>query len=709
MSGVLFFCLRNITYIVFVLLVMRYQLFIMYSGGFMKRFLLFSFMFLLVVSISTFVFGQDNEDGDEKSSEPAVYTLGEILVKDTAEKPGVTSVVKKEDVEKSSKNDLVNVISENVPSFYTANNRIMGFGVADSGAATMSIRGIGVSGWSPQTGSGPTTGVPILINGMDVTMMINNHPVADIFSMKNIEKIEVLHGPQPVLYGSSAMGGIINVITKRRSKEGYETNMSASYGSYNTKDDHVSHYGKFGNFDYGVSYNFRYTDGHRDQEINGTTFTSEYMSNNGSSHFGYEFNKHWYVGLDSYIMKMDIHDPGAEGETSDELEVFDITRGGTVLQIGNTFNKVEGSLQLYGNWGRHLSTQPAYGDRDKYESYDSMYGAKLKETITPLDGTNITLGAEGRRYGGKSYDNVTGDDYTDDRYIKEGSGFGLVEQALFDRFFIISGGGRYTHNSEYGGYSAWQGGAIVNPFDTTKIHFQAARGFKVPDIVQYYNKWTSNDTTIKESDTDLKPETYTSYEIGVEQRIYDIIVFSITGYRIYSKNKFIKEIVGFNMDGGITEWSNADDFNYNGLESSFAISPIKIFKLSAGYSYIDHEYKNKILPYVPKHKFLSGATITVGRLMFNLNSQYVKDIYANEEEKTFGFGTVEHKKLDDYFVINAKITYTFHENYKLFANFNNITDMEYATYAIYKFPPDNKFLEYPMPGFHMLAGVSATF
>ena len=691
----------------------------MYSEVPMKRILLLLFTCFLIIGLSSAVFGQDNEDRDEDSNEPAVYTLGEILVKDTAEKPGVTSIVKKEDVEKSSKNDLINVISENVPSFYTANNRIMGFGVADSGAATMSIRGIGVSGWSPQTGSGPTTGVPILINGMDVTMMINNHPVADIFSMKNIEKIEVLHGPQPVLYGSSAMGGIINVITKRRSKEGYDTNVSASYGSYNTTDDHVSHYGKIGNFDYGVTYNFRYSDGHRDQEINGTTFTSEYMSNNGTAHFGYEFNKHWYVGLDSYAMKMEIHDPGAEGETSDELEVFDITRGGTVLQIGNTFNKVEGSLQLYGNWGRHLSTQPAYDDRDKYESYDSMYGAKLKETITPLDGTNITLGAEGRRYGGKSYDNVTGDDYTDDKYIKEGSGFGLLEQAFFDRFFIVSGGGRYTYNSEYGGYHAWQGGAIVNPFETTKIHLQAARGFKVPDIIQYYNKWWSGDTTIKESDTDLKPETYTSYEIGIEQNIKDIITASVTGYRIYSKNKFVKYI-----QMGSTYWDNADDFNYNGIEASLIFKPINELKFNTGYSYIDNEQNGKTLPYVPNHKLLTGATVTIAGLMINVNTEYVKDIYANEEEKSLVYMgtayTVEHKRLDDYFVLNAKITYVFLEKYKLFANFNNITDTDYATFSIYKgpdssgfgqplYPETNKFYEYPMPGFHMLAGVSATF
>lgn len=213
----------------------------------------------------------------------------------------------------------------------------MGFGVADSGSAQMSIRGIGNSGWSPQTGGGPTTGIPILINGMDTSMMINNHPVADIFSMKNIRRVEVLYGPQPVLYGSSAMGGIINVITERMSIEGYETVLSASYGSYNSTDDYVSHMGKIGNFDYAGSYNFRFTEGHRDQTIHGTKFTSEYRSHNGTVHGGYEFNKNWYLALDAYLMNQVINDPGGKGAEAEKLEVFNITRGGAVVSLGNTF------------------------------------------------------------------------------------------------------------------------------------------------------------------------------------------------------------------------------------------------------------------------------------------------------------------------------------------------------------------------------------
>src|SRR6056297_1106046 len=101
----------------------------MFSGGFMKRILLFLFMFLLVVSFIGSVFGQDSEGEDEKS-EPKVFRLGDILVKDKREYTGKATIVDGKSVEQSTSTDLVNLINQKVPSFYTGNNRVMGFGVA---------------------------------------------------------------------------------------------------------------------------------------------------------------------------------------------------------------------------------------------------------------------------------------------------------------------------------------------------------------------------------------------------------------------------------------------------------------------------------------------------------------------------------------------------------------------------------------------------
>lgn len=668
-----------------------------------------------VLLILIYIFSLSLLYAQEKSSEGSepVYNLGEVIVTDEYKSRGQSSEIKADELEKSTSTDLINLVKEKVPSFYTSNNRLMGFGVADSGSAQMSIRGIGNSGWSPQTGGGPTTGIPILINGMDTSMMINNHPVADIFSMKNIRRVEVLYGPQPVLYGSSAMGGIINVITERMSTEGYETVLSASYGSYNSTDDYVSHMGKIGNFDYAGSYNFRFTEGHRDQIISGTNgdtkFTSKYRSHNGTVHTGYEFNKNWYLALDSYIMNQVINDPGGKGVEAEKLEAFDITRGGAVVSLGNNFKTIKGSLQLYLNEGKHVSKLPADNDRKKYHSRDSMYGVKLRQDINITNTTLLTAGGEYRYYGGESEDltkakGAKDRKYTDDEFINEMSLFALLNQRFFE-IFTASGGARYTWSSEFGSYYSWQGGLSAEPSDNTRVYASAARGFKLPDIIQYYNKWMEGDKNLNETGIDLDPETYTVYEIGVEQKLFSITEVSLTGYRVYSKNKFTKEVVGM----GITNWKNADDFNYNGIETTLKLTPLDWLAFTGGYSFIDNKQNGKSLPYVPKHRILSSASVDYMGFYAGLFGEYVREIYANEEERTVGPATVEKKKLDNHFVLNAKIAYSFLERYRVFANLNNLTNNKYIGYASYATPPENKFYDYPVPGFNLMAGITAYF
>lgn len=663
-----------------------------------------------VLLILIYIFSLSLLYAQEKSSEGSepVYNLGEVIVTDEYKSRGQSSEIKADELEKSTSTDLINLVKEKVPSFYTSNNRLMGFGVADSGSAQMSIRGIGNSGWSPQTGGGPTTGIPILINGMDTSMMINNHPVADIFSMKNIRRVEVLYGPQPVLYGSSAMGGIINVITERMSIEGYETVLSASYGSYNSTDDYVSHMGKIGNFDYAGSYNFRFTEGHRDQTIHGTKFTSEYRSHNGTVHGGYEFNKNWYLALDAYLMNQVINDPGGKGAEAEKLEVFNITRGGAVVSLGNTFKNLKGTLQLYFNRGEHESELPSNNNAKKYDSTDSMYGAKLRQDIKITDSTILTSGAEFRYYGGDAKDAISGDKYTDDAYIKEGSIFALLSQRFLE-IFSASAGARYTRSSEFGNYYSWQGNASAMPGDSTRIFTGAARGFKLPDIIQYYNKWNGEpgdifgDMTLNETGIDLDPETYTVYEIGIEQGIFNIAEIGVTGYRVYSKNKFIKEIVAPQT----TNWKNADDFNYNGIETTLKLTPLDWLAFTGGYSFIDNKQNGKSLPYVPKHRILSSASVDYMGFYAGLFGEYVREIYANEEERTVGPATVEKKKLDNHFILNAKIAYSFLERYRVFANLNNLTNNKYIGYASFEAP--NKFYDYPVPGFNFMVGITAYF
>lgn len=644
----------------------------------MKRLVL---CFVAILLLSMPVFAQEGEN---------VIQLDDVIVSDTVLYPGAYYSISGSTVKDSVNTDLISVIKSQVPSLYTGSNRVMGYGVARSGAATISIRGIGRSGW------GPTTGIPILYNGMDTTMGIMGHPVADIMTMKNVERIEVLIGPQPVLFGSSAMGGVINVITKKQKEDGFTTELQGSYGTWNTTEDYLYHMGKFGNIDYSVGYQFQKTDGDWKQTINGKTYTSEFMQHNGTVHVGYTLSKNWYASVDSYGMKQDINDPGPEGigalsggpltNQLNLLEEFDITRGGVVAKLAHDYGTYSGSLQAEGNFGRHESTQESTGD-DKFYSSDSSYAVRLKEVAKLWQGNTLTAGAEWRRYGGTAKDRSSGTYYLDDKFMYDTSVYVLMDQNLFKDVLSINGGARYSYNSEYGDYTAWQAGAAVRPLEKTKMYTNVAKGFKFPDIRQVYLQGMFPAIN---PNPDLKPETYTSAEIGLEQQIIEKINIHVAGYRIWSKDKFVYE----------TQWINAPDFNYNGAEASVTVQAFTWLAFNAGYSYIDNEQDDTYLPYVPKHKANAGLTVSYKGFKAGIDGEYVKGLYADKDGV---------KEFDSYLVANASLSYTILEKYTAFVNFYNITDKDYATFAVLVPPLGNSYCEYPMPGFHFLAGLKATF
>jgi len=625
-------------------------------------------------------FSQEKSDEEKK----AEYTYREIVVKEKREQANTVSIITDEEVKKSTKTDLIGVVNENVPSFYTGNRGVMGYGVASSQSAKMTIRGMGLSSW------GPTTGFPILFNGIDTTATVWSHPVADIFSMKNIERIEVFHGPQPVLFGSTALAGAINVVTKRQEKDGYQTTLSASYGSFNTTDDYIHHMGKIGILDYGVSYNYMWTDGHREEEIDGKEYTSQYRSNNGTARLGLQMGENFYASLTGYVMDMNIHDPGPENRATDaeDLEIFDILRSGVSVSIHNSFKILEGYIQAYSNQGTHEATNPVTSEK-WYKHVDSARLVKIQETLQKvIPGNRLTVGYEYKKYGGEI--EKTSGTLMDEEYLTDNSAYGLMEQQL--GFIILSGGARYTDNSEYGGYTAYQGGIIVNPTKTTKIYTSAAKGFTIPGIRYRYNP--NSPGGFIDENTDLEPEINIVYEAGIEQMILEVLTVELIGYRVHAENK----IVPVFPPPPPAKFDNLeDDIEYDGMEASLKLS-FKNAGLRASYSYIDHEYddedgEKQILSYVPKHKAVFGGYVEFWRLSVSVNGEYVKTIWHDYSAD---------EKLDDYLVFNAKIAFSIFEGVEAFVNLNNITDQDYATFI-------RDGGEYTMPGFHVLGGASATF
>lgn len=165
------------------------------------------FLFGSLLSISGMA-----QPGKDSTQVKRNYTIDEVVVTGTRNEtdirhlPMTISVVGRQQIEKRYEPSLLPLLTEQVPGFFTTSRGIMGYGVSTGAAGGMSLRGIGGS---------PTAGLLVLIDGHPQYMGLMGHPIADAYQSMLTEKVEVLRGPASVLYGSNAMGGVINITRVR--------------------------------------------------------------------------------------------------------------------------------------------------------------------------------------------------------------------------------------------------------------------------------------------------------------------------------------------------------------------------------------------------------------------------------------------------------------------------------------------------------------
>jgi len=185
-------------------------------------------LLLLSILISSILFSQEiihSILNDTVNLDEVVIT-GSTTKVNRANIPMAVSVVNNLQIASSSESNVLPILNGRVPGLFVTERGVMGFGVATNAAGQISIRGIGGS---------PTTRVLMLIDGHPQYMGLFGHPLPDAYVASDVERVEVIRGPASILYGSNAMGGVINIITKKQSSEGLHANGHLMYGSYNTQ------------------------------------------------------------------------------------------------------------------------------------------------------------------------------------------------------------------------------------------------------------------------------------------------------------------------------------------------------------------------------------------------------------------------------------------------------------------------------------------
>jgi outer membrane cobalamin receptor len=274
-------------------------------------------IFLPFLLIYTFFYSTILAQREATSSGDAIQDsilLDEVLVTGTktavnrTNVPLSVSIVTQKQIEESSESALLPVLSEQVPGVFVTERGITGFGVSKGSAGSINIRGIG---------GDPNTEVLVLLNGNPQFMGIMGHPLPDAYIASDVQKVEIIRGPASTLYGTNAMGGVINIITKEQRENGFDANSHLMYGSYNTQKYMVNGGYKIDGFNFFASFNHDQTDGHRD--------SSDFKINNGYVKLGYTLNPNLNINADFSLANFKDTDPGPEGGYAGYA--IDITRG----------------------------------------------------------------------------------------------------------------------------------------------------------------------------------------------------------------------------------------------------------------------------------------------------------------------------------------------------------------------------------------------
>ena len=583
---------------------------------------------------------------DTISLEEVVVTGSKTLVnRDNI--PLTVSVVSREKIENSSESALLPVLSEQVPGLFVTERGITGFGVATGSAGQISLRGIGGS---------PNTQVLILLNGNPQFMGIMGHPLPDAYIASDIERVEIIHGPASTLYGTNAMGGVINIITKEQKEDGFRANARMMVGSFNTQKYMLNGGFRKKGFSVFASFDHDRTDGHRD--------SSDFRISNGYLRTGYGISEHFRVNGDLSLAHFDATDPGPEGFPAGSS--YDITRGIGAVVLDNEFSRTSGSLRFFYNFGDHDIS-------DGFHSKDRNWGIVLYQSLGLFKGNTITLGIDYKKYGGIAENllaiNGTGILFADTT-VWEMAGYGFIQQELFGRL-TLNAGFRMEHNSVTGDEPVPTGGIAWRPGPTTTLKGSVAKGFRSPTIRELY-MWDP-------ANTGLKPERMMNYEVSILQRVFasrlslELALFHVNG------DNLIQTIMG--PEGPKNE--NSGSFSNTGVEFSGSFRPSGAIDLTANYSYTS--MKEPVTAFPGQKLFISGTWHWKG-LAVNLSLQHIHDLYTR---------TTPEPDLTSYTLLNSRVSYRFSRYLDLFVKGENLTDRKYYIN-----------FGYPMPGIIVLGGVN---
>lgn len=509
-------------------------------------------------------------------------------------------------------------------------------------------------------------------------------------SLNNIERIEILKGSQSTLYGSDAIAGVINIITRKAGPGKVNGSLSASYGSYETFKGAGSVNGRTGKLDYNAAASFHNTAGINEAENRANLSVTDrdgFKQKNVQFSFGIHPNEK--INIQPFFRYNDSRGDIDQGAFTDELD-YTYVQKSWQAGIRNQFKIGKSELNLLYSYNSidRLYIDDSTESRNGFDTWsegkykgnehfaDAYITTPISMNIKLTAGIDLRSSQSDQHYSSIGFFGPYKTDYSNDSLNQRQTGIYAALNYTGNAGFSMEAGGRLNIHSEYGNYGVFN----LNPSylinKKWKLFANLSSAYRTPSLYQLYSEYGNKE---------LKPEAAISAE---------------GGFQYYAtNNKLSGRLVGFlrnvkNVHFFFTDpltfrstYINQDKQKDHGLEAELSYQLTKKISIKAFYTYVTGEITTKKGLKDTTYNNLLRRPKSSGGII--LSAQFKKNFFASTQLQFVGkradayfdnmiFTTV-NTTLDDYFLWDVYAEYGFIKNkLKVFANLRNITSSKYT-------------------------------
>ncbi len=453
--------------------------------------------------------------------------------------------------------------------------------------------------------------------------------IEDMYIPSNISRVEVLKGTGSSLYGSRAIGGVINILPGK-SSQGIHGELSTEYGG--KKQFTVKGGVSYGAGDFYINLNPTYvwSEGTTKEGVDDTQF---YKNLGLSAMMGYDFGK-IQVDLATLNYKTDL----GLGTTPNLDAALKLVPGGDPVDdkhreglLSTTGLKV--AHRVFDNWdyelkGSYTNTDRHYfwgansNNKSYFDGEDFIFD--MQHNVAVNDFILLSLGADHQiqklvdksptdAKGPDGFPNTGDEDWTvhvHDVKYHTSDVYGLLQVSFLDDMVNLNLGGRFVMPEKFDNQFVYDASSALSLKDLgVKIHAAISSGYRMPSLYELYGGYLSSGVFVVIGDENLEPEKSINYEAGVE---YDVLNIAKTGLTFFYTD-FEDKLI---YNGAISKYDQAGGEAFSkGFEAFFNARFSSLAKFNLAYTFLKAQYKAtkaddfEDAAYTPKHKLT--ATLTV--------------------------------------------------------------------------------------------------